>query len=61
MNSKTLVLKKNGHNLWADVNPLTQKLQNFSISGYNANPKHTYTSILEAEAVFNRCIGESRR
>lgn len=57
--NKVLVLKKNGHNLWADVNPTTNRLYNFSISGYNANPRHTYSSILEAETVFNRCIGNN--
>lgn len=60
MNNKVLVLKKSGHNLWAEVNPITNKLQNFSVSGYNTNPKFTYTHLAEAEAVFNRCVGSNR-
>ena len=56
---KVLVLKKSGHNLWAEVNPVTNKLNNFSISGHNTNPKYTYTHLLEAESVFNRCVGNT--
>jgi len=59
MNNKVLILKKSGHILWAEVNPVTKRLYNFSISGHNTNPRYTYTSILEAESVFNRCVGNT--
>jgi len=55
--NKVLICKKNGHNLWAEVNPISRKLQNFSISGPSANPRYTYTYLTEAETVYNRYVG----
>ena len=61
MNNKVLILKKSGHNLWAEVNPVTKKLNNFSVSGHNTNPKYTYSNISEAESAFNRCVGSANK
>jgi hypothetical protein len=55
--NKVLVCRKNGHNIWAEVNPVSRKLQNFSISGPSANPRYTYTHLSEAETVYNRYVG----
>lgn len=48
-NEKILVVKKDGYNIWAEVNSKTKKLFNFSVSGLGANPRTTYPHISSAE------------
>lgn len=59
MNNKILVERKNGYNIWGEVNPKNNKLQNFSVSGVGVNPTHTYSYITEAEKVVNKMIGKN--
>lgn len=54
MNNKVLVLKKNGYNVWAEVNPKTNRLFNFSASGVGINPNNTYPYLSDVEKVINR-------
>lgn len=58
--NKALVCRKNGHSIWAEVNPVSKRLFNFSISGPSANPRYIYTHLSEAETVFNRYIGNKK-
>jgi hypothetical protein len=58
--NKVLVCRKNGHNLWAEVNPVSKRLYNFSISGPSTNSRYTYTHLSEAEAVFNKHTGTKK-
>jgi hypothetical protein len=57
---KVLIVKKNGYNIWGEMNPLTKKLNNFSISGVGVNPKAVYTYISDAENVVNRLTKNSK-
>lgn len=49
--NKILVVKKNGYNIWADMNPVTKKLYNFSVSGVGVNPNVNYVYVSEAESL----------
>lgn len=57
MNKKVLVAKKSGYNIWAEVNPVTCKLFNFSVSGVGVNSTHTYPYMSDAEKVVNKLVG----
>ena len=56
MSTKTLVVKKDGYNIWAEVNQKTKKLFNFSVSGVGANPNNTYSYISDAERLIKRLV-----
>ena len=47
------VVKKEGYTIFAQVNPITKKLFNFSIKGDGVNPKTNYPYIIEAENFIN--------
>ena len=50
------VVKKEGYTIFAQVNPITKKLFNFSIKGDGVNPKTNYAYIIEAENFINFLI-----
>jgi hypothetical protein len=56
-NKKVLVEKKSGYNIWAEVNPVTCRLFNFSVSGVGVNPNHTHPYLSDAEKVVNKMVG----
>jgi hypothetical protein len=60
MEGKILVEKKDGYNIWADMNPKTKKLYNFSISGVGVNPKHTYVYVSEAQRKIQKITGSEK-
>lgn len=57
MSNKVLVIKKEGYNIWGEVNPRNNRVQNFSISGPGANARFTYPYLSEAEAAVKKLIG----
>lgn len=57
MSNKVLVIKKEGYNIWGEVNPVSSKLQNFSVSGPGINPTFTYPYLVEAEQAVKKLVG----
>jgi hypothetical protein len=57
MNNKVLVIKKEGYNIWGEVNPASNRLQNFTVSGPGMNPTYTYPYLVEAEQAVKKSGG----
>lgn len=58
--TKVAIVKKGGYTIWGEVNPITKKVYNFSVTGLHVNPKAVYTHIFDAEKVVNRLYGDSK-
>ncbi len=58
---QTVVTRKNGYTINAQVNEKTKKLHNFSVDGVGASKTATYITILEAESVINHLTKEQER
>lgn len=57
MSNKALVIKKDGYNIWGEINPRNNRLQNFTVSGPGTNPTFTYPYLVEAEQVVKKLVG----
>jgi hypothetical protein len=58
---KVKVSQKQGYAIFAEVNPKTKRLFNFSVSGSGVNPKIDYTYITSCEGIIDGILHRNEK